>query len=109
MQISLRKGGTKIVRARGSRRVPQTIAFPTPQGSSARELEVAMTKYTGPAQGQVRKKSQQGGESGQEIPHLAGEELTTIDDDRRESQLSSGMWLLRGYPGSKTWPHLFPC
>lgn len=64
-----------------------------------------MRACTGPAQGQARKESQQGGESGQEIPPLAGETLTTMDDNWRESQLSSGMWPLRGYPDSKTWPH----
>lgn len=97
----LRKGGTRIVRARGSGWLPQTIVFPTPQGGSACELEVAMRACTGPAQGQARKESQQGGESGQEIPPLAGETLTTVDDNWRESQLSSGMWPLRGYPDSK--------
>lgn len=60
-----------------------------------------MTAGMGPALGQTRKESQQGEESGQEIPPLAGEALTTMDDSRRES---SGMWPLRDYPGSKPWP-----
>lgn len=103
-----RKGGTKIRRARGSGWLPQTTVFLTPRGGSARELEVAMRACSGPAQGQARKESQQEGESGQEIPPLAVnyiETLTTMDDNWRESQLSSGMWPLRSYPDSKTWPH----
>lgn len=69
---------------------------------------MAMRACSGPAQGQARKESQQGSESGQEIPPLAVnyiETLTTMDDNWRESQLSSGMWPLRSYPDSKTWPH----
>lgn len=100
----LRKGGTKAVRARGSGWPQQNIIFQTQQGSSAYESVSGRFHKTWTRSSQKKNPSKEG-ERGLEIPPLTKEELLTTDGSWRESQLSSGLWPLRGYPCSNTRPH----
>lgn len=69
-------------------------------------MKVSVADFTKPEQDQARKKNpSKEGERGLEIPPLTKEELLTTDGSWRESQLSSGLWPLGGYPCSNTRPH----
>lgn len=101
VQESLHKRKWKDLRARGSG-WPQDVLL-IQQDSCTYELTAAMPVYIRSAQNQSRKSPHWVGNC-QKIPFLAEELLATDGCWGRESQFSSGIWPLRGYPFSSTGP-----